>query len=146
MAGGAFGVVLDSQLSLLAECQLPAGIKADIRAMDGSETRLLGGYVVYSRPGLPVAELGEITATEARRLLAAEETEVGGGILPIGQDAALAKALATQCANLEALLNTLRMSVVGHLHQACALDILGAASPLAEAHGTRYPIAQGPLP
>ncbi len=142
IAGGAFGVVLDSQLSLLAECQLSAEIKADIRAMDGSETRLLGGYSVYSRPGLAVAELTETSPVEARRLLSVEGSE---RILPLGQDAALAKPLAAQCVNLEALLNTLRMSMVGHLHQARALSTLGESSPLAEAHGTRYPIAQGPM-
>ncbi len=142
IAGGAFGVVLDSQLALLTECQLPEHIKADVRAMDGSETRLLGGYSVYSRPGLPVAELGELSAQEVRRLMAAVGEHP---LLPVGQDAALAKPLATQCSNLESLLNTLRVGIAGHIRQAGELDLLGEHSPLAQAHGTRYPIAQGPM-
>ncbi|SMB25365.1 conserved protein of unknown function [Sterolibacterium denitrificans] len=142
IAGGAFGVVLDSQLALLSECRLPEAIKSDIRAMDGSETRLLGGYSVYSRPGLPVAEYGDLPAAEARRLMAwpAEQP-----VLPLGQDAALAKALTAQCSNLESLLNTLRMSIAGHLRQAVQLDPLAEHAPLARAHGMRFPIAQGPM-
>ncbi len=142
IAGGAFGVVLDSQLALLAECQLPDEIKSDIRAMDGSETRLLGGYSVYSRPGLPTAELGDLSAIETRRLMAVSDEKF---LLPLGQDAALAKSLATQCSNLETLLNTLRVGIAGHVRQATELDILGESSPLALVHGTRYPIAQGPM-
>jgi len=139
IAGGAFGVVLDSQMALLAECSLPEEIKSDIASMDGSETRLLGGYGVYSRPGLAVAEYTELSAPEARQLLA------DSVLLPVGQDAALAKPLATQCTNAEGLLHTLRMSAVGHIRQATALKLLDENSPLAQAHGTRYPIAQGPM-
>lgn len=139
IAGGAFGVVLDSQLALLAESSLPEEIKSDIRAMDGSETRLLGGYSVYSRPGLAVAEYAGLSAPEARKLLAASV------LLPVGQDAALAKPLATQCSNVEALLHTLRMNVVGHIRQATSLRLLDENSPLAQTHGTRFPIAQGPM-
>jgi acyl transferase domain-containing protein/NAD(P)H-dependent flavin oxidoreductase YrpB (nitropropane dioxygenase family) len=142
IAGGAFGVVLDSQLALLSECQLAETIKADIRAMDGSQTRLLGGYSVYSRPGLPVADYDHLPADEVRRLMGLSD---GASLLPLGQDAALAKALAAQCTNLENLLNTLRMSIAGHLRQAVQLGPLAENSALARAHGTRYPIAQGPM-
>ncbi len=142
IAGGAFGVVVDSALSLLAESSLPEDIKNDIRAMDGSETRLLGGYSLYSRPGLTVSEYDTLPAAQVRSLM----TEQGEHrALPVGQDAALAKPLAAQCSSVEALLNTLRLGVAGHLNQAVKLDVLGENSPLAQAHGTRYPIAQGPM-
>lgn len=142
IGGGGYGVILDSQLALLAESRLPEAIKVDIRAMDGSETRQLGGYSVYSRPGLPVAEYSELTPLEARKLMG---PSVAQQVLPVGQDAALAKLLAIQCSNVESLLNTFRMSIGGHIRQATALDVLGENSPLARAHGTRYPIAQGPM-
>lgn len=145
IAGGAFGVVLDSQLALLSECQLSEAIKADIRAMDGSETRLLGGYSVYSRPGLPIAEYDDaLPSAEVRRLMALT-AEAGQPVLPLGQDAALVKALTAQCSNLESLLNTVRMSIAGHLRQAVQLEPLAERAPLAQAHGTRFPIAQGPM-
>ncbi|MEU1014048.1 nitronate monooxygenase, partial [Streptomyces sp. NPDC005890] len=43
VAGGAAGVVLDSQLALLAESELPEAVRAVLRSLDGSETVLLGG-------------------------------------------------------------------------------------------------------
>ncbi len=142
VAGGAFGVVLDSQLALLAECHLPEDIKTDLRAMDGSETRLLGGYSVYSRPGLTVAEYDALPAEQVRALMSAQGERRA---LPVGQDAALARPLAAQCASVEALLNALRVGMVGHLHQAVNLDVLREHNPLAVAHGLRYPVAQGPM-
>ncbi|MEX5635339.1 SDR family NAD(P)-dependent oxidoreductase [Parafrankia sp. FMc2] len=57
VAGGAAGVVLDSQLALVREVELPAEVAKAIRAMDGSETALIDGHRVYVRPDLPVAGL-----------------------------------------------------------------------------------------
>ncbi|ABW14966.1 Beta-ketoacyl synthase [Parafrankia sp. EAN1pec] len=57
IAGGAAGVVLDSQLALVREMELPTEIAAAVRAMDGSETALIEGHRVYVRPDLPVARL-----------------------------------------------------------------------------------------
>ncbi|MCK9900084.1 acyltransferase domain-containing protein, partial [Frankia sp. Cpl3] len=57
VAGGAAGVVLDSQLALVREVELPAEVAKAVRAMDGSETALIDGHRVYVRPDLPVAGL-----------------------------------------------------------------------------------------
>ncbi|KPM56774.1 beta-ketoacyl synthase [Frankia sp. R43] len=57
VAGGAAGVVLDSQLALVREVELPAEVAKAVRAMDGSETALIDGHRVYIRPDLPVAAL-----------------------------------------------------------------------------------------
>ncbi|MBX6390349.1 MAG: acyltransferase domain-containing protein, partial [Frankia sp.] len=57
IALGAAGVVLDCQLALVREVELPADIAAAVRAMDGSETAVIGGHRVYIRPDLPVARL-----------------------------------------------------------------------------------------
>lgn len=141
LAGGAWGVVLDSQLALLSECQLDEAIKADIRAMDGSETRLLHGYSVYLRPGSgPV-----VSAVNADEVCAQLLPGSPQALLPLGQDAALARSLATLWPNVEALLHGLRTRMAGQLAQAAQLDTLGEHSPWALAHGTRYPIAQGPM-
>lgn len=143
IAAGAFGVVLDSQLALLGESSLPAEIRQAVQAMDGSETRCIGGYQLYSRPGLPIAEAcADLSPAQVRENLGCESLQQ---FLCIGQDAALAKPLAAQCPNMEALLHSIRTSIVGHIRQARALQSLAANSPLAQAHGTRYPIAQGPM-
>ena len=142
IAGGAYGVVLDSQLILLNESRLAEPIKLAVRAMDGSETRVLGGYQLYTRPGLPVADCDALSAEAVRLRLGHSDLQQ---FLPLGQDAALASLLAQQCPNAEALLNSLRTSIAGHMRQAQSLQSLQEHSPLARAHGTRFPIAQGPM-
>src|SRR5437667_5011706 len=70
IAGGASGVVLDSQLSLVAEVRdsLRPEVTAAIAAMDGADTAIADGKRVLVRPGLDTS-------------------------LPVGQDGALASAL-----------------------------------------------------
>src|ERR1700730_2662930 len=142
MVAGARGVVLDSQLALLNESTLPAQIKAAVQAMDGSETRVLGGYHIYSRPGSEAAQHVELEPDAVRALLGHESLQ---DLLPIGQDAALAGVIAAQYPTVETLLHGLRTRIAGHLRQAQQLAPLAEASPLARAHRTRFPIAQGPM-
>lgn len=142
VAGGAYGVVLESQLALLNECSLPEEIRQALQNMDGSETRLVGGYQVFSRPGTAAAACEEIPAAEVRARLGAGSLQ---DLVPAGQDAALARLIAAQYSNVENVLHAYRMSMAGHLHQAKILNPLAENSPLARAHGTRYPIAQGPM-
>lgn len=72
VAGGAAGVLLDSQLALTTEGEerLPRAVAAAIRAMDGSETTLVAGHRVLTRPDLrpPAAgdEAGEAQDGERR--------------------------------------------------------------------------------
>jgi len=68
-----------------------------------------------------------------------------GELLPVGQDAALAKLILAECPNLESLLNTLRQRVPAQLQQAQALRVLDEGNAWARSHGTRYPVAQGPM-
>jgi acyl transferase domain-containing protein/NAD(P)H-dependent flavin oxidoreductase YrpB (nitropropane dioxygenase family)/NAD(P)-dependent dehydrogenase (short-subunit alcohol dehydrogenase family) len=142
MVAGAHGIVLDSQLALLHESTLPAQIKAAVQAMDGSETRVLGGYHIYSRPGTEAAQHVELEPHAVRALLGNESLQ---DLLPIGQDAALAGVIAAQYPTVETLLHGLRTRIAGHLRQAQQLSPLAEASPLARAHRTRFPIAQGPM-
>ncbi|WP_261576179.1 nitronate monooxygenase, partial [Frankia gtarii] len=65
VAGGAAGVVLDSQLALVREMELPEQVAAAVRAMDGSETILHGGHRLYVRPDLPIAALAGRTERPA---------------------------------------------------------------------------------
>ncbi len=84
VAGGATGVVLDSQLALARECELPREVAAAVRAMDGTETVLIGGHRIYVRPDLTRPDADGL-ADKLGRTLAA---------LPVGQDGALALPLA----------------------------------------------------
>ena len=63
----------------------------------------------------------------------------------LGQDAAIAKPLAEKFRTAGALVRGLVESVKQHIADAATLDPLAPGSPLAAAHGLRYPIAQGPM-
>jgi acyl transferase domain-containing protein/NAD(P)H-dependent flavin oxidoreductase YrpB (nitropropane dioxygenase family) len=163
---GAAGVVLDSQLALTREFQLPAVAKEAIAAMDGSETVCLGKELgqpcrVYTRPGLPAVEkLREMAITLAQdsrprievvqEWRQAVEAQVGWGspqkqVWPLGQDAAFAARLAQHYHTVGGVLGAIRESVSTHIHATRALRSLYEDAPLARSHGTRYPIVQGPM-
>jgi acyl transferase domain-containing protein/NAD(P)H-dependent flavin oxidoreductase YrpB (nitropropane dioxygenase family) len=73
--GGAAGVVLDTQLALLAESGLPEDRAAMLRPMDGSETTVVDGHRALrprarsprSGPPLPVGQDGFLAARFAER-------------------------------------------------------------------------------
>ncbi|MFE4261843.1 SDR family NAD(P)-dependent oxidoreductase [Streptomyces sp. NPDC056883] len=135
VAGGAAGVVVDVQLALTPEGEagLPAEVAAAVRAMDGSETRLLRGHRVYARPDLtppqgPVAPL--LGARDLRTQL-----------LPVGQDGASAARLAARHRTTGGILQGIRSAVAGHL------AAVVRARPLGGGHGPGrpLPVAQGPM-
>src|SRR5262245_18476428 len=143
IAGGAAGVVLDSQLALLRESTLPADVQAAIAAMDGSETTIIAGHRVYTRPDLPVAGLGNLDADGVRARLGGDD--LARNLLPVGQDAAFAKTFAQRLPTAAQLVRGLRAEIASHLAAAADHQPVGPHSPLAQAHGTKYPIAQGPM-
>jgi acyl transferase domain-containing protein/NAD(P)H-dependent flavin oxidoreductase YrpB (nitropropane dioxygenase family)/NAD(P)-dependent dehydrogenase (short-subunit alcohol dehydrogenase family) len=165
-AAGAAGVVLDAQLTLTRESQLPEATKAAIAAMDGSETVCLGGelgriYRGYARPGLlAVEELRQVARALAQdprphaEVMAewrqAVEARVGWGsseehVWPLGQDAAFAASLAQRHCTVGGVLKAMREAVSSHVSAACVLRPLDEGAPLARSHSTRYPIVQGPM-
>src|ERR1700716_1844308 len=96
MVGGACGIVLDGQLALLHESTLPKQVKDLVEAMDGSETRVLGGDRVYSRPGTAIVEKVDLEPHAVRAQLGNESLDE---LLPIGQDASIARSIAAQYPN-----------------------------------------------
>jgi acyl transferase domain-containing protein/NAD(P)H-dependent flavin oxidoreductase YrpB (nitropropane dioxygenase family)/NAD(P)-dependent dehydrogenase (short-subunit alcohol dehydrogenase family) len=123
IAGGAAGVVLDAQLALVAEADLPARVAAAIRVMDGGETAVVGGYRVYARPGLPTPDAGTIATRLGARDL---------GALPIGQDGALAAGLARRYVTAGGVVAAVRAAVIDQVRSAQAQS----AQPL---------VVQGPM-
>ena len=165
-AAGAAGVVLDSQLALTRESPLPAAVKSAIAAMDGSETVCLGSELghavrVYQRPGnAAVARLRDLCTTlqgdtrpdteinqDWRRAIASDAgwADDGAQLWLLGQDAAFAAALGQRYQTVSALLAALRVAVEQHVQVARDSRPLDAGAPLAQTHGTRYPIVQGPM-
>jgi acyl transferase domain-containing protein/NAD(P)H-dependent flavin oxidoreductase YrpB (nitropropane dioxygenase family)/NAD(P)-dependent dehydrogenase (short-subunit alcohol dehydrogenase family)/acyl carrier protein len=155
VAGGAAGVVLDAQLALVRESTLPDDVKAAIRAMDGSETTVLAGHRLYTRPDLPIARLRAAAEAEVTAGPPAAEVEtvlarLGGesltqSFLPLGQDAAFAATLADRFRTAGGIVAAVEAAIDRHIEEARATCPLAPGSPFAAAHGLRYPIAQGPM-
>ena len=64
---------------------------------------------------------------------------------PIGQEASLAAPLARRFDRVARVLDAFREATASHVRVAQELQPLSEGSPLARAHQTRYPIAQGPM-
>jgi len=134
VAGGATGVVLDIQLALTPEVDLPDEVAAALRAMDGSETTVVGGHRVYVRADLP-APAGDVAARLGARDLRSQ-------VLPAGQDAPVGRALAERHVTAGGVVSAVREAVAEHLAAAAPFD---AGSAFARAHGLRHAVAQGPM-
>ncbi|WP_407288629.1 SDR family NAD(P)-dependent oxidoreductase [Streptomyces sp. BP-8] len=118
LAGGAAGVLLDSQLALTTEGEqrLPRALAAALRAMDGSEPTLVDGHRVLTRPDLRTDPL------------------------PVGQDGAFAARLAARHRTTGGILTAVRAAITGHLAAAAR------TRPLAPRPAARHlPVAQGPM-
>lgn len=165
-AAGAAGVILDMQLALTRESPLPETAKTKIAIMDGSETVCLGSdtgeiYQVCSRLGIPVVEelrRKEKTLTNNNALRTevaaiwrqAVSQRVGWDSLEsnlylMGQDVAFAAPFAKRFVTVGGVLEAIRQAIDSNCQAAFRLRILSERSPLAQSHGTRYPIVQGPM-
>ncbi|GAA2829245.1 SDR family oxidoreductase [Kitasatospora sp. CM 4170] len=130
VAGGAAGVVLDSQLALLAESAISDEAAAVVRGMDGSETGVVDGRRVLRR---------------SRR----GEPAHPSMILAIGQDGFLAERFAARWKTAAAAVRAVRDGVLAGLRsvapEGAAASLLGPRAPLSRALGTALPVAQGPM-
>ncbi|HVO90119.1 MAG TPA: SDR family NAD(P)-dependent oxidoreductase [Casimicrobiaceae bacterium] len=139
VSGGAAGVVLDAQLALAHESSLPAEIRSIVSAMDGSETIVLRGHRVYSRPDLSIDAIAR--GDDALPL----GIDLRAQLLPAGQDASFARPLAERFRTVGGIVRGIEAAIATQIAQAAEQDVLCAASPLAESLHTRYPIFQGPM-
>lgn len=161
---GCAGAVLDAQVLLARESTLPSPIRAAVQRMAGDETICLGTelreqYRVYRRPGLAaVEELGRLESMLAREGAALDPDAWGAAIRarinwrfdgaplwPLGQDAACAADLSRRFRSVSGILAGLREAIATHARMARERRPLAPGAPLAVAHGTRYPIMQGPM-
>ncbi|MDX6719062.1 MAG: hypothetical protein QOJ63_1316, partial [Solirubrobacteraceae bacterium] len=144
VVGGAAGVVLDSQLALLAESDLADDVRALIATMDGSETVVVAGDRVLLRRGRGGAGAAANRA-EASTDAAPGASHQGPRPLDIGQDGFLAKRFAERHRGAGGAVRAVRASILEALRDDSAGDTLRAGSPLARALRIRLPVAQGPM-
>ncbi|SDI79248.1 Acyl transferase domain-containing protein [Actinokineospora alba] len=136
VVAGAAGVVLETQLSLLPEAELPAHARAALATGDASATVLVGGHrVLPDRTAEPLAaDLDE--STVATRVAAGE-------LVAAGQDVFLAQRFARSHGSVARAVR----AVLTAVRSALAPGVAGLAegSALARALGTALPVAQGPM-
>jgi acyl transferase domain-containing protein/NAD(P)H-dependent flavin oxidoreductase YrpB (nitropropane dioxygenase family) len=119
---GAAGVVLCEQLWLAAESPFGADERRLWGQLDGSETICLhekGDYHRFFNRAAPR--------------------------IPLGQEIAFARILAEKHHDVAGILAAFRQRVKENRETARAARALAPEGPLARAHGTRYPILQGPM-
>ncbi len=142
-AAGARGVLLDAQLALVRESAAPEAVKAALASMDGSETTLLEGQRVFTRPDLVLPKPGQSSRAELLARLGGRDLQ--SQLLPVGQEGALAASMARRYRTAGGVVRGLARASDQQLRQARDLSPLSPDSPLARAHGLRFPIAQGPM-
>ncbi|MFH8388974.1 SDR family NAD(P)-dependent oxidoreductase [Streptomyces sp. NPDC018036] len=143
MAGGAAGVVLDSQLALLAESSLPEAAAAQLRPLDGSETTVLAGHRVLLRRGPDAPRVAGDDPETVAAALGAQDPRTQ--LLPVGQDGFLAARFAERRGDVRRTVRALTDAVRDAVRDDTAARALGADSPMSRALGTRLPVAQGPM-
>ncbi|MDO0937441.1 SDR family NAD(P)-dependent oxidoreductase [Streptomyces sp. DG2A-72] len=141
VAGGAAGVVLDSQLALLAESELPEPAAAALRSMDGSETVVAGGHRVLRRRGPDAPDMPDDDTVAD--LLGAQDLR--RQVLPVGQDGFLAARFAERWGDAGRMVRALTDAVREAVRDDTAVRALRDGSPMGRALGTRLPVAQGPM-
>jgi acyl transferase domain-containing protein/NAD(P)H-dependent flavin oxidoreductase YrpB (nitropropane dioxygenase family) len=154
VAAGAAGVVLDGALLLARESPLGSEWRDRIARWDGSETTVVGpesgaGVRVYSPVGsTALARLKRAAGEGGTAWEAAVRDEVGwqlGQCIPVGQDAALAHRLARKFVTVGGIVQEFERSITEGMAAARIACPFAESSPLAVAHGTRYPVLQGPM-
>ena len=144
LAGGAAGFVLDSALALARESRLPAGLKERIATLDGSETVVVGEHRVLRRPDVALADaLGEASVEEVAARLGADDLDEQ--LLPVGEDIGLAAVLAKRYRTAGGIAHAVEAQALDAVGQASRQAALGPKAALAQEHGCRFPVVQGPM-
>ncbi len=159
-AAGAAGVVLDDQLLLLDESALADVAKTELARLSGAETRLFGELLdapcrIYARPLSPALKQADADnrAAEAGAMApdawrSAQSARIGwseSALMPVGQGIGAGALYARRYKRVGKLVQALRKTSFDQVRDAARLGHLSEDSPLARSHGTRYPLAQGPM-
>ncbi len=154
VAAGAAGVVLDGALLLARESCLSAEWRQRVARCDGSETTVISPRAavnirVFGLPGSDaLARLQKAALEGGPAWETAVRRDVGWGAgqcAPAGQDLAFAERLSRKCVTTGGIVQAIERGISLGLAGARAVRPLAEGSPLALAHGTRYPILQGPM-
>ncbi|HXV77185.1 MAG TPA: hypothetical protein VD788_12780, partial [Candidatus Polarisedimenticolaceae bacterium] len=152
---GADGVVLAEELWLARESPFAEADRALFARLDGTESIALDDGEIHLRL---FRQRDRETITAAQEELVrggrpwdglrdrlSDRSADGPSPLPLGQGIALARRLAERYETTGTMLDAFRTAAERLPREAARRETLAPASPLARAHGTRYPIVQGPM-
>ncbi|MET4926106.1 SDR family oxidoreductase [Streptomyces sp. PSRA5] len=142
VAGGAAGVVLDTQLALFDEAGLPTELTGVLAGLDGSESVLHHGVRVLRRRGPGAPELPSDKAEFTARI---GTDDLRTQFVPLGQDAFLAASFAARWSTVAEAVRGITAAMAGAFADDAPAAALAAGSAGARALGTRLPVAQGPM-
>ena len=160
---GCAGIVIDAALALTRESSLPPALRAAIERSEGDDTSCVGAslgdlFRLFRRTGSRLVEQlqqreQQLAALDPEEAVSAWRTELraridpadAAAIWPLGQDASFAAPLARRHKNVAGVLDAFRTAIDAHVRSAQTLRPLAPEAPLARAHGTTYPILQGPM-
>ena len=154
VAAGAAGVVLDGALLLARESPLSPDWRERIARWDGSETTVVAPAAAAGSSRLRSTRFGSPGALRSAAKEggdaweAAVRDHVGwrdGQCLPVGQDAAFADRLARKFVTVGGIVQAVERAIADGIAAARATRPLAESSALAIAHGTRFPVLQGPM-
>lgn len=155
-------VIVDDALLLLAESPLPMAQQNELARLNGVEARLFGELIGkplrgYARPASAClksaedesrrADAGESSVEHWEQSLRALFGWAGDGsqLLPLGQAIGFAAQYRRDYGSVAKLLQAMRRASGKQIEQAAQLRIMDEHGPLAASHGTRFPLAQGPM-
>ncbi|MFC8823912.1 SDR family NAD(P)-dependent oxidoreductase [Streptomyces sp. NPDC057137] len=142
VAGGAAGVVLDTQLALFDEAGLPTELTGVLAGLDGSETVLHHGVRVLRRRGPGAPEL-PLEKPEFTARIGTDDLRTQ--FVPLGQDAFLAASFAERWTTVAEAVRGIAAAMADAFADDTPAAALAAGSAGARALGTRLPVAQGPM-
>ena len=154
IAAGAAGVVLDGALLLARESPIRPAWREQIARWDGSETTVVGprkgpefASSRHREPARWRAADGRYGGRRGMGVRRFPTTSAGRPVSawPVGQDAAFADRLARKYVTVGGIVQAVERSIAEGVAAARDARPLAESSALAQAHGTRYPILQGPM-
>lgn len=154
---GASGVVLCEELFLARPSPFDAAMRQTLAKFDGSETLDLGPddakvrlCLRFDRANVAAMENQQARADDwpaglCEAWAASTDRDWTDRPVPMGQGIALAEGLARDGATVAGVVERFEQAMVAALAPTDTPAPLGPDAPLAAAHGTRWPIVQGPM-
>ncbi len=139
---GAAGVIMDGQLSLFPELEVPVALKSIYSRLTGTETKVIAGCRVLVRPNSP--KLPESISYDVLKTYLSG-TDVSKNYIPTDVGIGLASSLANTYDSLAAIPRALQKLISRYIKLLATYGPIREGNPFCEEYQIEFPIAQGPM-